>query len=134
MSAAVAHKNQVAERSDSGLARRRPAGPRPRLEVLDQVAARRRTRRRNALAVAFVVVLAGLFAVAFVHAQLVESQQELDQLRGRIAELEDSRAEVERAINEASAPALVVERASELGMVPAEDPAFLVAVRETSDG
>jgi cell division protein FtsL len=102
--------------------------------VLDQAAARRRTRRRNVLLAAFVIVLAGLFAVAYVHARLVESQQDLDLLRDRIAELEADRAQVERAIDEASAPALIVERAGELGMVPAEDPAFLVAVRETGDG
>jgi cell division protein FtsL len=132
MSAAVAHRSQVADRSQTGLARRR-AEAKPRLEVLDQAAGRRRARRRNALLAAFVVVLGGLFAVAFVHARLVESQQELDLLRSQIDEVETERAQIERAIDEASAPALIVDRATELGMVPAEDPAFIEAV-ETGDG
>ncbi|MEZ5406709.1 MAG: hypothetical protein R2761_01715 [Acidimicrobiales bacterium] len=105
---------------------------RPRLEVLDQAAARRRARRRNALMAAFVLVLVGFFLVAFVHASLVAGQQDLDEMRSQIAELQAEKASVERGIEESSAPSRIVDRAGELGMVRAEDPVFLAAVRPAS--
>ena len=107
----------------------RPTPARPRLEVLDQAGARRRSRRRNALMVAFVLVLIGFFLVAFVHASLVAGQQDLDQMRVQIAELQAEKASVQRGIEESSAPSRIVERAHALGMVRAEDPVFLAAVR-----
>lgn len=119
--ALVQQQNLPAERSSSRA--------RPQLRVLDQAAARQRRRRRGALALLFVVLLTGLFGVAFVHAQLVESQQDLDDMRTRIRELEAEKAQIERAVDEASSPAVVVERATELGMVRAEEPVYLAAVR-----
>lgn len=110
----------------------RPTPVRPRLEVLDQAAARRRARRRNALMAAFVLVLVGFFLVAFVHASLVAGQQDLDEMRTQIAELQAEKASVQRGIEESSAPSLIVERANALGMVRAEDPVFLAAVRPAS--
>ncbi|MDH4364860.1 MAG: hypothetical protein OEY70_12360, partial [Acidimicrobiia bacterium] len=110
----------------------RAAPARPRLEVLDQAAARRRSRRRNALMAAFVLVLVGFFLVAFVHASLVAGQQHLDEMRTRIAELQAEKASVERGIEESSAPARIVDRAGQLGMVRAEDPVFLAAVRSAT--
>lgn len=107
----------------------RPAPARPRLEVLDRAAARRRARRRNALMSAFVLVLVGFFLVAFVHASLVAGQQDLDQMRTRIAELQAEKASVQRGIEESSSPSRINDRAAELGMVRAEDPVFLAAVR-----
>lgn len=107
----------------------RPAPVRPRLEVLDRAAARRRSRRRNALMVAFVLVLVGFFLIAFVHASLVAGQQNLDEMRTHIAELQAEKASVQRGIEESSAPSRIVERANALGMVRAEDPVFLAAVR-----
>lgn len=128
MTAAVAHRRQ------SLPAGRRGPAKRPALRVLDQAAIRRRARRRNALLLLFIVVLNGFFVVAFVHARLVESQQDLDLMRARIAELETERARIERAVDESSSPSLIVERASELGMVRAKSPVFLAAVRDISDG
>lgn len=124
----------VARRSQTVPAPRRSALKRPQLKILDQGAIRRRARRRNALLLAFIVVLNGFFLVAFVHARLVESQQDLDLMRARITELQTERARIERAVDEASSPSLIVERASALGMVRAANPVFLAAVRDIGDG
>lgn len=126
----------------SGPARRRaPAtkvgtrtGTRPKLQVLDQEAVRRRARRRNVALLAFIVVLNGLFAVAFVQARLVEGQQDLDLLRSRIADVQAERAQVERAVDEASSPERINERAAELGMVRAAQPVYLQPTRDIDDG
>ena len=124
----------VARRSQTAPATRRSTPTRPRLRVLDQASIRRRARRRNGLLLLFIVVLNALFLVAFVHARLVESQQDLDLIRVRIAELETEKVQIARAVDEASAPALIVERATELGMVRAESRVYLLAVRGYSDG
>ena len=113
---------------------RRQTSSRPRLRVLDQAAVRRRARRRNALLLLLVMVVNGFFLVAFAHARLVENQQELDLVRAQIAELEAEKAQVERAVDEASSPARIVERATELGMVRAESPVYLLAVRDIGSG
>ncbi len=110
------------------------AGTRPRLQVLDQESIRRRARRRNATLLAFVVVLNGLFLVAFVHARLVEGQQDLDVLRSQITDLRAEKAQMERAVNEASSPAEVVLRAEALGMVRAAEPVYLQPTRDIDDG
>ena len=129
MTAAVAYRSQTAP------ARKRSAAPKrqqpPDLRVLDQATIRRRARRRNAVLTLFMVLLSGLFLVAFVHARLVESQQDLDLMRTRIAELGAEKAQIERAVDEASSPSIIVERANELGMVRAENPVFLTAVDTT---
>lgn len=104
---------------------RRPAGP--KLRVLDQVASRRRARHRSALLILFVAVLVGFFAVAFVHAELVAGQHELDAVRTEISQAEARHAELARAVEEASAPAQIVTRATELGMVRARQPVYLTA-------
>ncbi len=75
----------------------------------------------------FIVVLSGFFAVAFVHAQLVAGQHELDTVRSEIAEASAQRATVERAVDEASAPHEIVDRATEIGMVRAVEPVYLAA-------
>lgn len=126
MTAAVASRSTTAPAT-----KRSPVGRsavRPRLRVLDQAAIRRRARRRNAVLALFVVVLGALFGVAFVHAHLVESQHDLDLMRARIAELEAERALLERAVDEASSPGLIVDRARRLGMVRAEGAVYLAAV------
>lgn len=132
MTAALAPSRLVAPDRRRGPSTR--TSGRPKLQVLDAEAVRRRARRRNATVVAFLVVLNGLFAVAFVHARLVEGQHELDQLRSQIAELEAERAQVERALDEAASPARVNERAAELGMVRAAQPVYLQPTRDIDDG
>ncbi len=103
-------------------------GPaKPQLRVLNEAARRRRARHRTALLILFVAVLAGFFAVAFVHAELVAGQHDLDAVRAEISQAEARHAELARAVEEASAPAVIVERATALGMVRAEQPVYLVA-------
>ncbi len=102
---------------------RRPTGP--KLRVLDQAANRRRARHRSALLILFVAVLAGFFAVAFVHAELVAGQHELDAVRADISQAEARHAELARAVEAASAPDRVVTRAIELGMVRSPQPVYL---------
>ena len=120
------------DRSRAGAARR-GSKSRPKLKVLNQQAIRQRARRRHALLALFIVVLLGFFAVAFVHAELVADQQELDSIRTRIAEAEAHQAKVERAAEEASSPAVIVGRAQELGMVRANQPVFLAAAAPVRD-
>lgn len=127
MTAAVAYRSQTAPTRKRSTAPKRTS--RPKLRVLDQAAIRRRARRRNAALLLFMVVLSALFLVAFVHARLVESQQELDAMRVQISEMESEKARLERSVDEASAPALIVERAGELGLVRAESPIYLTPVR-----
>jgi hypothetical protein len=91
------------------------------------VAIRRRARRRNALLFLFVALIAGFFAVAFVHAELVAGQYELDAVRAQISQTEARHAELARLVEEASAPDVIVGRATELGMVRAHQPVYLVA-------
>ena len=121
----VTHRPAPKQRTRAGTVRT-PSG-RPKLKVIDQEAARRRARRRNGLLVLFVVVLLGFFGVAFAQAQLVADQQSLDVLRAQIAEAETRNAQLSRQVEQASAPAVVVERARELGMVGAHEPVYLVA-------
>ncbi|MGI9616835.1 MAG: hypothetical protein ACR2QO_28225 [Acidimicrobiales bacterium] len=129
MTAAVAYRSNDATAPRRASSKRSSAARalRPQLRVVDQAAIRRRARRRNAAVVLFMVLLSGLFIVAFVHAQLVATQQQLDETRSEIAELRNERARLERAVDEASSPALIVDRASELGMVRAAQPVFLVS-------
>ncbi len=101
---------------------------RPQLRVLDQEALRRRARRRNMAMTLFIVVIIGFFAAALAQAQLVANQHELDVLRSRIAAAEAERARLERAVEESSAPAAIIYRAGELGMVRANEPVYLAAV------
>ncbi len=112
---------------------RRAERRRPKLKVLNQQAIRQRARRRNALLVLFIVVLLGFFAVAFVHADLVAGQQDLDAVRARIAEAEAYKAKVARQVEEASSPQAIVGRAEELGMVRAHQPIYLDAVAPVRD-
>lgn len=129
MTAALARHNP----SVGSPAPRRPPA-RPELTVLDQTAVRWRARRRAALAFAFVLVLAGFFGVAFVHASLVTGQQQLDQMRSQVNELQAEKAQVQRQIEDAEAPERIVARANAMGMVRAQEPVFLPASRPFGDG
>ncbi len=129
MTAALARQNP-----SIGAPAPRRVPSRPELTVLDQAAARWRSRRRAALLSAFVLVLAAFFAVAFVHANLVTSQQQLDQMRSQVADLQAQKAGIERQIEDAEAPERIVERATALGMVRAKEPVFLPATRDFGQG
>lgn len=98
---------------------------RPSLQVFDQVAIRNRARRRYVIIAGFVVLLAGLFAVALIQAQLVANQHRLDRLRSEIATSEVEHTRLERLVEEASAPSSIINQAMELGMVRATEPIYL---------
>lgn len=104
---------------------RRQSAGRPGLQVFDQVAIRNRARRRYVIIAGFVVLLAGLFAVALIQAQLVANQHRLDRLRSEIATSEVEYTRLERMVEEASAPSAIIDQAMAMGMVRAVDPVYL---------
>lgn len=113
--------------------RRTSSKTRPRLEVIDRSEQRAIRRRRRAMVGMFFVVLIGLFAIATAHAQLVSNQQDLDELRLQLAEAEAATARVQRAVDLASAPDVIVQRAHSLGMVRAAEPVYLAPVGPLQD-
>ena len=106
----------------------------PELALVDRRARRAARIRRNLLVVAAGVLVVAFFAVGLVHAQLVQRQQQLDGLRSRIGETRAEQLRLSREVVVASSPDEIVRRASELGMVRAEDPVYLVAVRPVGAG
>lgn len=140
MAAAVARKsNRSTERNrnsgassrarssgrSSASRRTSSSGGRPTLQVFDQVAIRNRARRRYAIVATFVVLLAGLFAVALIQAQLVANQHRLDSIRAEIATSEAEHTRLERLVEEASAPSAIIEQAMSMGLVRAVNPVYL---------
>lgn len=124
--------------SSSAARRLNPASPRsrqsrPKLRLVDARVLRASARRRAISLVAMLSLAAGMFLVAFAHAQLVGTQQRLDQIRSQVAEAEAERARLERDVVFASSPESIVVRATALGMVRATDPQYLVAVRPSAD-
>lgn len=112
----------------------RPAGAtRPNLRVIDRKSVRAGAIRRAVYICATSVVVVGLFAVAFVQAQLVEGQRELDSMRQELDIAQEERAELVRDVDIASSPGAIVARAEALGMVRAADPIYFNAVREMDD-
>ncbi len=99
-----------------------------KLKLIDPVVLRAQARRRLAALAICGVVIAGMFGVALVHAKLVQRQQQLDDLRDRIAAAEADRSRLERDVVIASAPESIVARATDLGMVRASDPVYIFAV------
>lgn len=124
----AAQAKKAAER-EAELRRARRASLKARLRVVDPVAMRSRARRRLATFAVFGVVIVAMFAVAFVHAQLVRRQGELDDMREQVAQAEAEQARLTRDVVIASAPDSIVNRAMALGMVRAAEPVYLVAVR-----
>lgn len=111
--------------------RRRPS---PKLALVDPAARRRARQRRTVVSALVGVLVITLFAVGLIQAHLVQRQQHLDRLR---SEIEATRAQELRLSHEvlvASSPDEIVRRATEMGMVRAQDPVYLVAVRPAVDG
>ena len=107
----------------------------PVLEVIDRGLDRRRRRLRRASMLLFGLVLCALFMVAFVHARLVESQRELDQINGRITELQNEANRLRSGIEERSAPDYIVGRAEQdFGMTLPGPSVYLRARGTTTDG
>lgn len=118
MSAARAMKTRSTTRS---------VPSRPVLRVIDHRQQRSLRLRRQVMFGIFIFVLAGFFAVATAHAELVSNQRDLDVLRQDIAAASASNAVLERQVVEASSPEEIVRRAQDLGMVRAEEPVYLIA-------
>ncbi len=106
----------------------------PDLRVVDRAKLRRSQRRRALVSLSIIGLVITLFAVALLYAQLVEGQQRIDGLRADIAAAEAQRATLERDIAIISAPDAIVSRATEMGMVRAADPQYLVAIRSIDEG
>lgn len=101
----------------------------PSLRVVDAVAENRRRRQRRVLLGLLVVFTAGCFVVAAAQAMLVQGQRELDDLRLQIAEAEGEQDRLIQQLVDARSPETIIARAEAMGMVRADDPVYLVAVR-----
>jgi len=112
-------------------ARPRPAAPprratqarqRPDLRV---VAPRRRLRAGRTVVLGVTLAFLIAFALVVAQALLVQGQQRLDDLDGRIAESTRTQQELRLRVAELESPARVVEAAQRLGMVPPDDVTYL---------
>ncbi len=101
------------------------------LGVITRGALRWRRFRRFMFYLAFALLGLVLLAVAGVHAELVQGQQEVDQLSVEIRQMRDQRAALQRQVDEASSPVAIIGRAGQLGMVRAQDPVYLTVVEPT---
>jgi cell division protein FtsL len=111
----------------------RQGRPGPQLALVE-APSRRPVRLRRAVLTAFgCVLVATLFAVGLIQAQLVQRQQHLDELRTEIADARAQELRLAREVLVASSPDEVVRRATEMGMVRAQDPVYLVAVRPVAE-
>ncbi len=120
-------------------ARRAPAtapareSSRPSLKVVDARAVNRRRRQRRVLVALAIVFMVGCFVVAAAQAVLVQGQRELDDVRLQIAEAEGEQDRLVQQLVDARSPETIIARAEALGMVRADDPVYLVAVRAEGD-
>lgn len=106
-----------------------PVDELPGLALVDRRSLRSARVRRTLFAATMSVVVVALFAVGLIHAQLVQRQHRLDELRAEIGDTQAERLRLSRQVVVASSPEEIVRRAHEIGMVRAEDPVYLVAVR-----
>ncbi len=102
---------------------------RPRLRLIDRSVLRRLAVRRIAYFSTCIVLVIGVFAVALAQAELVERQHRLDQTRRSLDEAEAELARLQRDVDRASSPEVIVSRAAALGMVRAAEPVYFTAVR-----
>ncbi len=99
------------------------------LEVLTRGALRWRRFRRFLFYVACGFLALVMLTVAGVHAELVQGQREIDNLRIESRELRAERASLQRDVVEASSPNVIIAQAIDLGMVRAEEPVYLTVVQ-----
>ncbi|WP_409483279.1 hypothetical protein [Arsenicicoccus dermatophilus] len=109
-----------------------PTPQRPHLEVVRQA-------RRRATQVPFVVLGAtlltlGLLALLVLNLTLSQGSFTLHDLRERSAELKDTSIALRQDLNAVSSPGTLAARAEELGMGPANAPAFLDPATGTVSG
>ncbi len=127
-------RGQRGRRSDGQTARQpgrrtsESAGQFGGLRLFSRSELRARARLRGGLAALCLLIVGGFFSIAFVQAQLVAGQQDLDQMRSQLDEIKKERAQLAQEVDQASAPEAIVARAHELGMVRATEPIYLAAV------
>ena len=104
----------------------------PFLRLVDKASIRNEARRRLIVTLSVALVVLALFAVALIQARLVSSQRDLDALYARIEQVEAERAQLANDVVHTESPDRIIARATELGMVPAQQPVHLAAVRGAS--
>jgi cell division protein FtsB len=124
----------VRARSQTAPVHRPRPRPKPPLALVDERVVRSVRLRRTLLVAAAGLFVLALFGVGLVQAQLVQRQQVLDQTRNEIAETQAERLRLSHEVVVASSPEEIVRRALASGMVRAEEPVYLVAVRPVVDG
>jgi hypothetical protein len=80
---------------------------------------------------AFVILILTLLGVGLVgllvlNTSLQQSAFDVEELRNTTTELRDQRAALAEEVSERSAPGQLARQAERLGMIPAEDPSFIV--------
>ncbi len=104
----------------------------PFLRLVDKAAIKSESRRRLIVTLSVAVVVVALFAVALIQARLVQTQREVDALYAEIETVEAERAQLANDVVHSESPDRIIARAKELGMVPAQKPVHLAAVRAPS--
>lgn len=120
----------------TALGKFRPSTPElrePLLRLVDRAAVRSDSRRRLIVTLAIGAVVVALFTVALVQARLVQNQRDVDELYGRISEVEAERAQLATAVVHAESPEGIIARAIEMGMVRSAKPIHLQAVRQAPE-
>jgi cell division protein FtsL len=114
--------------------RRAPAVPvRPELRVVDEDARRRRSRWRRLGLLASLVAFVGVLAAVSLHVFVVQSQFELEDLQGQVAQEQSSYERNRLAVAELSSPDRIVAAAVALGMVEPEEVTYLAADDAAAD-
>jgi cell division protein FtsL len=111
-----------------------PSSPRERhLAVVDPAARKRERRARMGVRLAVACVVAAVLIVVGFHVMMAEGQLQLDRLDRETA-IQQQRYEALRLeFAEQSAPEAIIERAEDLGMVPATSMRYLSAPGLTAE-
>lgn len=113
--------------------RAKPAPAKPALRLINAAIMRRERRQRRLVLLVATIFALVMFVVATAQAQLVQGQRELDAQRAAVSAAKSEKLRLERQIVVASAPQVIVERATAMGMVRAQDPQYLIAVRSIGE-
>jgi cell division protein FtsL len=111
-----------------------PAPTRPELRVVDEDARRRRSRWRRLGLLASLVAFVGVLAAVSLHVFVVQSQFELEELQGQVAEEQSSYERNRLAVAELASPDRIVAAAEALGMVEPDEVTYLTADDPVADG
>ncbi len=107
-------------------------GDRPRhLRLVDTAARRRERRRRLLLRIWAVGIVAAAFVGVGVHAFIAQGQMSVDTIDSKIARAQAAVGETRLTVAEAQSPAVIVQRAKDLGLTAAPS-TRVVTVPETA--